>query len=426
MGSDVVTGSASITRHIILSAMIGTLLEWYDIFLFSTGAFYIAANFMPKGNPVAAIASTLLVFAIGFLFRPLGAFVFGHYGDRIGRKRMLMYTIVISGVSSGLVGLLPTYAQIGAWAIVLLVILRLVLGFGLGGEWGGAMLVALEHGQRRRGYWSAFVQSTVGLGLVLGSIVFLVLGALIGQSAMTAWGWRIAFLISFLLLAIGFYIRYTLPETPVFEAAKREKTLLNVPAGMVFRKYWKELLLSTLIAGAVGTIWFTGSTTLPTIYRLFKVISPELQQIGILVFGLIEILFVFLGGPLSDRIGRRPTIYISSIIFLVVLYPVILYKSTIMFFVSMALLGIAHGIAYAPEGAMISEIFPTNVRYSGNSLAYQFGNAFIGGPQPYVSVDLGAISYLLEPVYAVVFAVIAIAAAYKFRETKDVDLTKVT
>lgn len=424
MSSSAMT-SPAVTRHIIVSAMIGTLLEWYDIFIFSTGAFYIAANFMPKGSPVAAIASTLLVFAIGFLFRPLGAFVFGHYGDRIGRKRMLMYTIVISGISSGLVGLMPTYAQIGVWAIVILVILRLALGFGLGGEWGGAMLVALEHGQRRRGYWSAFVQSTVGMGLVLGSIVFLILGAIIGQSAMVAWGWRIAFLISFLLLAIGFYVRYTLPETPVFEAAKREKAIVSVPAGVVFRKYWRELLLSTIIAGAVGTIWFTGSVTLPTIYRLFNVISPELQQIGILLFGLVEILFVFLGGPLSDRIGRRPAIYISSIIFLVVLYPVILYKSALIFFISMALLGIAHGIAYAPEGAMISEIFPTNVRYSGNSLAYQFGNAFIGGPQPYASIDLGAISYLLEPIYAVVFAVIAIVAAYKFRETRDVDLTKV-
>ncbi|HEU16079.1 MAG TPA: MFS transporter [Nitrososphaeria archaeon] len=418
--------STTITRHILISAMIGTLLEWYDIFIFSTGAFYVAANFMPSGSPVAAIASTLLIFAIGFLFRPLGAFVFGHYGDKIGRKNMLMYTIVISGLSSGIVGLLPTYAQIGVWAIVLLVIMRLLLGFGLGGEWGGAMLVALEHGQKRRGYWSSFVQSTVGMGLVLGSIVFLVLGAIIGQSAMVAWGWRIAFLISFLLMAIGFYIRYTLPETPVFEAAKKEKAIVSVPAGTVFTKYWRQLLLSTIIAGAVGTIWFTGSVTLPTIYRLFHVVTPELQQIGILLFGLIEILFVFLGGPLSDRIGRRPTIYIASIIFLVVLYPVIIAKSVAMFFVAMALLGIAHGIAYAPEGAMISEIFPTNVRYTGNSLAYQFGNAFIGGPQPYVSVDLGAISYLLEPVYAVVFAVIAIVAAYKFKETKDVDLTKVT
>jgi len=417
--------SSTITRHIIVSAMIGTLLEWYDIFLFSAGAFYIAANFMPKGNPVAAIASTLLVFAIGFLFRPLGAFVFGHYGDRIGRKKMLMWTIVISGLSSGVVGLLPTYSQVGVWAIVLLVIMRLLLGFGLGGEWGGAMLIALEHGQKRRGYWSSFVQSTVGLGLVLGSAVFLIMGAIIGQSALTAWGWRIAFLISFVLLAIGFYIRYTLPETPVFEAAKREKAIVGVPAGTLFRKYWKQLLLSTLIAGAVGTIWFTGSTTLPTIYRLFHVVTPEMQQIGILAFGLIEMLFVFIGGPLSDRIGRRPTIYIAGILFLVVLYPVILYKSVAMFLVSMALLGIAHGIAYAPEGAMISEIFPTNVRYSGNSLAYQFGNAFIGGPQPYVSVDVGAISYLLEPVYAVVFAVVAIVAAYAFKETKDVDLTKV-
>ncbi len=201
--------------QILSASMIGTILEWYGVFLFSSGAIYIGRNFLPKTSPYYAIAETLLIFAIGFLFRPVGAVVFGHYGDRIGRKNMLIISLVLSGLSTGLVGVLPTYAQIGAAALILLVVLRLILGFALGGEWGGgAMLLTLENFQSRRGgFWSAFIQSTVGIGLILGAAAFYVLDAVLPQSQMFAYGWRIPYLLAFIILAIGIYIRERIPET---------------------------------------------------------------------------------------------------------------------------------------------------------------------------------------------------------------------
>ena len=413
-----------IQREVLSAAMIGTILEWYGIFLFSSGAIFIAHAFLPKGNALVAIASVLFIFAIGFFLRPVGAIVFGHYGDRIGRKRMLLLTLIISGVSTGLVGVLPTYAQAGALAIVLLIILRLLLGFGLGGEWGGAMLLTLENFKSKRGLWGSFVQSTVGIGLILGALSFLILTLLLPSSAMYAWGWRIPYLLAFLVLVIGIFIRVRVPETPIFEAAKRERSIEKYPLKGLFKSHKANLAMGTLIVASSGTIYYIGVSLLPVLFETEKIVTVQFAQIAIIGFALAEIFFVFVGGMISDLRGRRTMAITANVIFLIIVFPSILYRTADSLIFFLVLYGLAHGIGYTSEGDIISEIFPTNVRYTGNSFAYQFGNAYIAGPAPYASLALGAISVLLYPVYGIVFSVAAIASALKIKETKDMDLEK--
>ena len=407
-------------RQVLGASMVGTILEWYGIFLFASGAIYIAGNFLPSTNPLASIAATLFIFAIGFFLRPVGAVFFGHFGDRMGRKRMLLATLLISGVSTGLVGVIPNYQQAGVLAIVLLIILRLLLGFGLGGEWGGAMLLTLENFKRKRGLWGSFVQSTVGIGLILGALAFLILNLALGKTAMESYGWRIPYLLAFLVLVVGIFIRFKIPETPLFEAARKEKQIVKVPIKELFADHKVSLLLSTFIVASSGTIYYVGVALIPTLFYHFKVIDLNQLQIGVILFALMEILFVFAGGVLSDMLGRRTMAIAANLIFIIIVFPSILVRTLASYYVFMALYGISHGSGYTSEGDMISEIFPTNVRYTGNSFAYQFANAYIAGPAPYASLALGSLSVFLYPVYGLFFSVVAIISAIKFKETKDV------
>ncbi|MEM3844478.1 MAG: MFS transporter [Candidatus Parvarchaeota archaeon] len=411
-----------VQREVLSAAMVGTILEWYGIFLFSSGAIFIANAFLPKGNPIATIAETLFIFAIGFFMRPVGAIFFGHFGDKMGRKRMLLYTLIISGVSTGLVGVLPTYATSGVFAIVMLIILRLLLGFALGGEWGGAMLLDLEYFKNKRGLWGSFVQSTVGIGLILGALAFLVLTTVLPSSAMYSYGWRIPYLLAFAILIVGVYIRFKIPETPIFVAAQKENKIVKYPISELFKYHKLNLLLSTLIVASSGTIYYIGVTLLPTLFEVEKIVTVHFAQFAIIGFALAEILFVFIGGILSDKYGRRVMVVVANAIFIAIVFPSILLKAPMALVIFMILYGVAHGIGYTPEGDIISEIFPTNVRYTGNSFAYQFANAYIAGPAPYASMALGAVSTLLYPLYGLIFSFLAIASAIKIKETKDVSL----
>jgi MHS family shikimate/dehydroshikimate transporter-like MFS transporter len=413
-----------VQREVLSAAMIGTILEWYGIFLFSSGAVFIAYAFLPKGNPLATIAETLFIFAIGFFMRPVGAVFFGHFGDKMGRKKMLLYTLLISGISTGLVGVLPTYATSGVLAIVLLIILRLLLGFGLGGEWGGAMLLDLENFKNKRGLWGSFVQSTVGIGLILGAIAFLILTTILPSSAMYSYGWRIPYLFAFVVLIVGVFIRLRVPETPIFAAAQKENKIAKYPISELFKKHRFNLLLSTLIVASSGTIYYIGVSLLPTLFEVEKIVTVHFAQFAIIGFALAEIFFVFIGGILSDRYGRRVMAIVANIIFIVIVFPSILSKAAAALVIFMIFYGIAHGIGYTAEGDIISEIFPTNVRYTGNSFAYQFANAYVAGPAPYASIALGAVSVFLYPLYGLVFSFLAIASALKIKETKDVTLSE--
>ena len=409
-------------REIISASMIGTIIEWYGIFIFSSGAIYIADVFYPSETPAVALLLTLLTFALGFVTRPVGAFVFGHYGDRIGRKRMLLLTLLISGISTGLTGLIPGFDSIGYLAIALLVILRLILGFGLGGEWGGAMLLTLENFKGKRGFWSSFVQSTVGIGLLIGTGVFLLVEFLLPKSAMISYGWRIPFLASFVIVIIGFLIRYRINETPIFAAAVKEKSIVKVPAKDLFKKNWFQVLEGTLLAGSSGNFFYFAITLLPTVFESSKVISPTQGLIAVSIFGILDIILVFIGGILSDRIGRKIPLLVANLLALILLYPSIYITGFVPFTIIVSLFGVAHGLSYSPLGAFVSEVFPTNVRYSGNSMSYQFGNAFIGGPAPYASDLLGGISYVLYPVFTLAFIIIAFGTISTMKETSRISI----
>ena len=409
-------------REIISASMIGTIIEWYGIFIFSSGAIYIADVFYPTETPAVALLLTLLTFALGFITRPIGAFVFGHYGDKIGRKRMLLLTLLISGISTGLTGLIPGFNSIGYWAIALLVILRLILGFGLGGEWGGAMLLTLENFKGKRGFWSSFVQSTVGIGLLIGTGVFLLVEYLLPKSAMISYGWRIPFLASFLIVVIGFLIRYRIDETPIFKAAMAEKSIKKVPAKDLFKKNWLQVLEGTLLAGSSGNFFYFAITLLPSVFEGNKVITPTQGLIAVSIFGILDILLVFIGGILSDRIGRKFPLLIANLLALILLYPSIYITGFVPFTIIVSLFGVAHGLSYSPLGAFVSEVFPTNVRYSGNSMSYQFGNAFIGGPAPYASDLLGGIYYFLYPVFTLAFILVAFGTIATMKETSKVNI----
>lgn len=408
---------------IIFASMVGTIIEWYDVFIFGTGAYYISKELFPPTNPTVALLSTFLVFALGFITRPLGGLFFGHYGDKIGRKQMLIITLMSSGIASGLVGLLPTYAQAGVITIYLLVVFRLILGFGLGGEWGGAVLLMVENTDSRRGFWVSFVQSTVGIALILGSLVFLILSLITSQTFMLSIGWRIPFLLSFLLTVIGLIIRLKVEETKAFEKAKENNEILKFPTKELFKKNWREVLVGTILAGSLGTIFYVGAILVPAIMESLKMIPLQLGFLATLLMGLTDSIFVFVGGILSDIMGRKTLLIVSNVLGLILLYPSFYIHNEVAIVLMITLFGVAHGLGYAPLAALISEIFPTNVRYSGSSSAYQFGNSFIGGPASYVSDFLGSISYALYPLFALIVILISIGSLTKVKETKGVRIT---
>ncbi len=410
---------------VIAASMIGTIIEWYGIFIFSSGAIYIANAFYPFVNPAISILLTLLTFALGFVTRPLGAFVFGHFGDRIGRKKILLLTLLISGISTGLTGLIPSEASIGYLAVVLLIVLRLILGFGLGGEWGGAMLLTLETFKKKRGFYSSFVQSTVGIGLLIGIAIFIPLVYYLPKSVMYSIGWRIPFLASFVIVIIGVFIRLKVKETPVFEEEKSKNKILASPEKELFKKHYKKIIVGTLLAGSSGNFFYFAIALLPVLFESKNVITVFDALIGTAIFGILDIIFVFIGGQISDTVGRRKILALANILALITLFPSIYLLEFTYFVLFLSIFAIAHGLSYSPLGAMVSEIFPTNVRYSGNSASYQYGNSFIGGPAPYVSDFLGSIYYFLFPVFTLIFILLALGVISITKETKDVSLETV-
>lgn len=407
---------------VILASMIGTIIEWYGIFIFSSGSIYIAKAFYPFVSPSISILLTLLTFALGFITRPIGAFVFGHFGDKIGRKRILLITLLISGISTGLTGLIPDEVSIGYLAIVLLVTLRLILGFGLGGEWGGAMLLTLETFKTKRGFYSSFIQSTVGIGLLIGTAIFLPLVYYLPSSFMYSTGWRIPFLASFVIVIIGIFIRLKVKETPVFEDEKNKNKILKSPEKELFKKHYKKIIIGTLLAGSSGNFFYFAVSLLPVLFESLKEINVFEGLIGTAIFGILDIIFVFIGGKISDTTGRRKILALANILALIILFPAIYLAGFTYFVLFLSIFAIAHGLSYSPLGAMISEIFPTNVRYSGNSASYQYGNSFIGGPAPYISDFLGSFYYFLFPVFTLIFILIALGVIYNTKETKDIPL----
>jgi metabolite-proton symporter len=380
-------------RRAVVAATIGTTIEWYDFFLYSTVTGLVFAQlYFPESDALVGTLQAFGVYAVGFAARPIGAAIFGHYGDRIGRKSTLVATLILMGVATFLIGLVPTYAQIGIWGAVLLTILRFVQGVGVGGEWGGSVLLSMEWARTHahRGFIAAWPQFGVPAGLFLANLAVLGFSALSGPEFLS-WGWRVPFLISIVLVGIGLWIRLGIMESPAFARVAAQRSVARAPALEVIRRHPKEILLSALIRLAeqapfylfTAFIFSYGTTNLGA--------SRDLLLTAVLGASILSFVSIPFFGYLSDRIGRR-RMYLIGVATMGVfgfLYVGLLESgSTTLLVLAIVLSLIPHDMMYGPQAALIAEGFPARLRYSGASLGYQLASVIAGGPAPIIATAL--------------------------------------
>jgi MHS family shikimate/dehydroshikimate transporter-like MFS transporter len=386
-------GVQSSIRKVVVASFIGTTIEWYDYFIYGTAAALVfPALFFPDFSELAGTLLSFSTFAVGFAARPLGGVIFGHYGDKIGRKAMLVTTLLIMGVATFLVGCLPTFDQVGVWAPILLVALRLVQGLGLGGEWGGAVLMAVEHSpDDQRGLNGSWPQMGVPAGLVLGTGVFAAVSAISGN-AFEVWGWRVPFLLSIVLIGVGLFIRLSIYESPAFSRVRESGTEARMPIVDVLRTYPRNVLL-----GVGSRIGIDAAFYILAVYSLTH-ISTNLglsQNIGLLavsIAALSEIFTIPAFASLSDRVGRKPVLIAGAALLGVWPFPffaLLNTESTLLIILALVVgLSVAHAAVYGVQGSFYAELFGTRVRYSGASFSYQISGIFGGALAPLIATSL--------------------------------------
>lgn len=434
MTSTVVTASPAPTKNmgiIAFAGTFGTIIEWYDFLIYGTAAALVFNKlFFPTVDPLTGTLASLATYAVGFVARPVGGALFGHFGDRIGRKSMLMLTMAIMGIGTFLVGLLPTYGQIGILAPVLLVILRFVQGLAMGGEWGGASLMVLEHApSEKRGFYGSLVQVGFSLGLVTSSGVF-ALSTTMPETSFLAWGWRIPFLVSIILVAIGAFIRARIPETPVFEDMKARNDIASNPFfEAVFKNPRPFLVALGLKLSEVS--WVYMLTVFVVGYATTKLSLPrKLLLDAVFWAALVEVVTIPLFGWLSDKIGRRPFYFLGvlfTILFAFPLFWMLDTKDPVTVVLAIVIgLNLGHGLMFAPESAYFPELFGARVRFTGASFGFQTSAAVGGGFAPIIATWLAAqmggtagVSVML-----ILLAGVTLIATFFAHETKDVSLLK--
>jgi MFS family permease len=378
-------------RRVAFATVIGTTIEWYDFFLYASAAGLVFGQlfFAPAGPQIATLLSFATV-GVSFLFRPLGAFLAGHFGDKIGRKAMLVVTLILMGSATTLIGVLPTYAQIGVAAPVLLLLLRILQGLSTGGEWGGAVLMAVEHApDGKRGRYGAFPQIGVPIGLLLASgVLALMTGVVSPGDAFLEWGWRIPFLLSFVLIIVGIIVRRAVDESPVFTEIAAKKAAAKTPIITLFRRHWLLVLLAALtFAGNNAAGYMTTGGYLQN-YATTPIedgglVGMDRTPVLLAVAGasVVWLICTFAAGVVSDRIGRRNTYIIGWIAFLAtvfLLFPLVNTGNPWLLFLGVSLFAIGNGFTYGQQAAYFTELFPASIRYSGVSITYAIG-AILGG-----------------------------------------------
>jgi len=380
-------------RRAMIASTVGTTIEWYDFLLYGqVTALVFGKLFFPKSDPLVGVLEAFAVFFIGFVGRPIGAAIFGHWGDRIGRKATLIATLLVTGLATVAVGLVPTYESIGIWGAVLLTVIRLIQGIGVGGEWGGSVLLAMEWAQtnQNRGFIASWPQFGAPAGFFLANLAVLVFSWLSGDQFLV-WGWRIPFLISIIMVGVGLWIRLGILETPVFQRVLEEERVERVPVLEVLKRQPKEVALTALLRlpeqapGYIfGAFVFTYGTTVLGQSRDFLLTA-------ILVNAVLGFLWVTVAGHLSDRIGRKK-MYIIGCLFVAVFgfvyFAMLDSRVTALIFVAVALSGLPIMTMYGPEAALIAESFSPRLRYSGSSLGYQLASIIAGGPSPFIATAL--------------------------------------
>jgi MHS family shikimate/dehydroshikimate transporter-like MFS transporter len=381
-------------RRVAFASFIGTTIEWYDFFLYGTASALIFNKlFFPNYDPLTGTLASFGTYAVGFAARPIGGIVCGHFGDKIGRKSMLILTLLIMGIATFLIGCLPTYNQIGIWAPILLVVLRVAQGFGVGGEWGGAVLMAVEHAPSgRRGFYGSWPQIGVPAGLLLSTVMFGQISKL-PEQALLSWGWRVAFLVSIALVAVGLFIRLAVVEPPVFAKLKESGTGARLPILDAVRHHPKNVLL------AMGArLAENGAFYLYTVFVLTYATQPKIGFTSSLVLkaisiaAVIDVFAIPVFGALSDGVGRRPVYLFGAIFTGLFAFPffwLIETSSTGLMVLAIILaLVVGHAAMYGPQASFFSELFGTRVRYSGASLGYQLSSVIAGGLSPLIATGL--------------------------------------
>ncbi|HEY7852095.1 MAG TPA: MFS transporter [Caulobacteraceae bacterium] len=418
-------------RQVILASLIGTTIEWYDFFLYGTAAALVFNKlFFPNVDPLIGVLQAFLTYALGFAARPIGGVVFGHFGDRIGRKRLLMLSLVLMGASSALMGLLPTYGQVGVAAPILLASLRFVQGFAVGGEWGGAVLMAGEFGSaKRRGLWASWPQAGVPAGNLLAAAVLGLLAAVLKPDQFLAWGWRVAFLLSAVLVAIGWWVRSTLSESPVYERAARQASLAAEPAPALQALRHRPGGIAVGAGLRVGeNISYYVITTFSITYLTLALHASAATALrAVLIGSAAELLTLPLFAALSDKLGRRPVYAFGAVAMAIwgfVFFALLRSADPVLVTLAMVVGLVCHGAMYGPQAAYISELFPTRYRYSGASIAYQVTSIFAGSLAPVIAVALlhATGSTTLISIYLAAACAISLIAAVIGRETRGADL----
>ena len=380
-------------RRVALACAVGTTIEWYDFFIYGTAAATVFGPlFFPQVSPLAGTLAAFATFGVGFVARPVGGIVMAHFGDRVGRKSMLVWSLMLMGLSTLGIGLLPDYASIGVWAPTLLVVFRLVQGFALGGEWGGAVLMAVEHAPpRARGFYGSWPQIGVPAGLLLANGVFSVFSGL-PEEQFLSWGWRVPFLLSIVLVGIGLLIRVRILETPAFTRIKAAASEVHQPILEVVRKYPRQVLLAMGARFAENGGFYIYSVFVITYATQRGTFAQQTVLNGILLGAALELVAIPLFGALSDRIGRRPVYLFGAIVTAVFAYPLfwlIDTGSTPALWLAIAVAFVfSHAAMYAPQAAFLSELFDTRVRYSGASLGAQLASVFAGALAPLIATAL--------------------------------------
>jgi metabolite-proton symporter len=412
-----------------VASLIGTSLEWYDFFLYGSAAALVFNKlFFPEADPLTGTLLAFATSATGFIARPIGGIIFGHFGDKVGRKTVLVVTLLVMGIATFLIGLLPTYAAIGVAAPVLLVVLRFVQGLGLGGEWGGAVLMSLEHGEpNRRGWNASWPQVGVPAGNLLAAGVLGIMSATLSDAAFESWGWRVPFLLSGALIAVGLWIRMTIAESPLFQELEQDDTKARAPILDVLKLYPKSVLTALGARLGVDIAFYTFALFI-LVYLAEQLDLPRSTALNAVLIGSAFQLFLIpLFGNLSDRYGRRPVYQAGAVgaaIWVFAFFPLLDTKST--FLIVVAAVGglLCHAAMYGPQAAFISELFSTRVRYSGASLGYQIAGVLGGALAPIISIALldRFDSALPVALYVLGGLLITIVSVWLAPETAKIDL----
>jgi MHS family shikimate/dehydroshikimate transporter-like MFS transporter len=424
-------GDTQSLRQVALASFIGTAIEWYDFFLYGTAAALVFNKlFFPNADPLIGTLSAFATFAVGFAARPIGGIVFGHFGDRVGRKSMLVISLLIMGLATAAIGLLPTFASIGIAAPMLLVVLRMAQGLGVGGEWGGAVLMSVEHAPKgKRGLYGSFPQMGVPAGLLGATLIFALMQSATTEQQFLSWGWRVPFLFSIVLVGVGLFIRMRIMESPAFEKIKASGEESKTPIVDVVKTHPRNVLVAMGMRIAENGIFYIFTVFVLAYGEETLKLGKTTMLTGVAIAAFIGLFTVPLWGALSDRFGRKRMYMAGAVFSLLFCFPffeLVETKQPVLIWLAIVLgVNVGHDLMYGPQAAYYSELFGTRVRYSGASLGYQLASVFSGGFAPLIATALLAANHgspTLVAAYMAVMAVITVVATALAPETYKDDI----